>query len=207
MSKVIIKTALKTLLIVILVAAAAFAVASFGFPQHMATFFENTENYSIAAKYASLRYSYTNEVEDAARCASDAILSEDDSTIVKYCVKFTGHKDFESYCEQMDEYYSSTEYAQYTTSYKQYIYGKYVVALASGGTEEDKEEAAEQALSANGVHSFKSGNALSVLALWAVENGDGELCSIIVTKMSTISPSDDAEYYQSILQIVQNAAA
>ncbi len=205
MSKVIIKTALKTLLILIFIALAAFAVASFGFPQHMATLFENTENYSIATKYAALRYSYTNDVSDAARCAEDAILSGDDENIIAYCAVLTEHTDFESYCTQMDEYYSTGEYASYTLSYKQYIYGKYVVSLASVG---EKEKAAEMALTANGLHSFKSGNAISVLALWAVENNDGETCALIVNKMSSITaPDEDADYFASILKIVQDAAA
>ena len=204
MNKVIIKTALKTLLILIIVALAAFAVASFGFPQHMATFFENTENYTLATKYASLRYSYTGEVDDAARCVEDSILSGDNDDLIQYCEIFVNHSDFDTYCTQMDEYYSTAAYSSYTLSYKQYIYGKYAVALAVNG---QKQDAVNTALNANGLHSFKSGNAVSVLALWAAGKEDGETCSLIAAAMESINAPEDAEYYNDILQIVKNAAA
>ncbi len=204
MSKVILKTALKTLLIVIFAAAVFLAVMSFGFPQHMATFFENTECYTIATRYASLRYSYTDDVSDLARCAEDSILSGNENDIIEYCAELINHSDYESLCGEKDEYYSTGEYASYTLSYNQYICGKYAVALAGSG---EKQQAVEQAFAANGTTSFQRGNAVAVLALWAAENNDSETCSLILSGIGNISVSEsETEYYTNILQILISAA-
>lgn len=84
----VIKTAVKTFLIVLAVAVAGFIIFNFAFPQHMASFAERVGNYDMALKYASLRYSYTGSTDDLARCFEDAILAGDDEAILEYGDEF-----------------------------------------------------------------------------------------------------------------------
>lgn len=97
---VVFKTALKTLLAVIIALLLAFGIASLGFPSQMADICENTGNYSLAVNYSSLAYAYSGDVEDLGRCAEDSILAKNDKKTVKYCEKLIGHKDFEEFCAE-----------------------------------------------------------------------------------------------------------
>lgn len=56
MQKLVVKTAVKTVLILLGIVIAAFAIFNFAFPQHMATAMESLGNYDMAVKYANLRY-------------------------------------------------------------------------------------------------------------------------------------------------------
>lgn len=84
----VVKTAVKTLLIVLAVLVVAFVIFNFAFPQHMASFAEKIGNYDMAVRYASLRYSYTGDTDDLARCFEDAILADDNELIIEYGDQF-----------------------------------------------------------------------------------------------------------------------
>ena len=73
----------------LLIIVIAFSVVSFAFPQNMAEMFENLGNYSFAVSYASLRYKYTGDCYDLARCAEDSILARADDKIVRYAGELT----------------------------------------------------------------------------------------------------------------------
>ena len=88
MKNFVVKTAVKTLLIVLAVIVVGFVIFNFAFPQHMATFAEKLGNYDMAVWYSSLRYSYTDDTDDLARCLEDAILAENDQKIVEYGDEF-----------------------------------------------------------------------------------------------------------------------
>ena len=92
MFNVVVKTALKTLLGVIIALLIAFAIASLGFPGSMASLFENWGNYSLATGYASLSYSYSGNAEDLARCFQDSVLAGNDGDIVRSAKSFTPTK-------------------------------------------------------------------------------------------------------------------
>jgi len=100
LQKVILKTALKTLLGIFIALILAFTVASLGFPRSMAKMFENWEWYAFSTGYYSLAYSYRGDIDDLAKCAENSILDENDSKIIKYCEKLLAHEDFEGLCER-----------------------------------------------------------------------------------------------------------
>lgn len=85
MNKIIFKTALVTLGALVAAAVAVFSLWILISPQTMASYCEKTGNYSFAVTCADLRYKYTKDVKDLARCAQDGIASGKDALIVKYC--------------------------------------------------------------------------------------------------------------------------
>ncbi len=206
MKSIVLKTALKTLLIVISCLLVAFGVLSLGFPQHMATFCESTGNYAVAAQYASLRYQYTGNVDDLNRCMQNAILAQNDARIIEFGKKLTEHKNFDALCAQKDEQFAQGEYNQYTLSYRQYIYGKYAVALAKTGK---LKAATEAAVNGNGKQSFAKGNALATLTVWWVENWqttkqNAPMLDYALKSVTLADNSPDLSYYQSICALLPN---
>lgn len=103
MKNFVVKTAVKTLLIVLAVIIVGFVIFNFAFPQHMATFSERIGNYNMAVWYSSLRYSYTDDTEDLARCLEDAILAGDDQKVVEYGDEFFEKEDHAAVLVQLTE--------------------------------------------------------------------------------------------------------
>ena len=80
MRKIIIKSALVTLAVVVGCAVLVFAVLSLGFPRILCGWCEQLGNYGFAVRYASLYYSYTGDIADLGRCVDDSILAPNLST-------------------------------------------------------------------------------------------------------------------------------
>ena len=98
MFKVIIKTALKTLLALIIVLALAFVGLSLGYPSGMAGFFENCGMYSFAKGYASLSYTYSGNISDLARCFNDGVMAGDDGNTANRGNELISNEKFEEFC-------------------------------------------------------------------------------------------------------------
>lgn len=195
MNKVIFKTALKTLLAVLIALVAAAAILCLGFPQNVADICEKTGSYSAATVFASLRYTYTGDVNDLARCAEDSILSGNSVNIRKYCGKLVAEEEFATVCEEKD--------GAAVGFYRQYIYGNYAVALYNGGEKALAVETAEAAL--NGVSGFPEGNAYGSLAMAIVEARDAETANTVLEKIRNLSPSDseyEIKYYNAVLKVL-----
>lgn len=120
LKEVVVKTALKTLLAVIIALVLAFGIVSLAYPGGMANICENTGNYSMAVSYCSLAYKYSGKVEDLARCAEDSIFAKNDKKIEKYCSELLQHKDFENLCAEKSGNLNLGG-VQLTLDYKQYI--------------------------------------------------------------------------------------
>ena len=128
MNKVILKSAIITIISVIIGALMVFALWILLSPQTMATACENTGNYSLAVTCTDLRYKYSKDVYDLARCAQDSIFSKKDKLIVKYCEKLVEDEQFDEVCRTQDEYMANTEYGEYAKDYKKYVYSKLAMA-------------------------------------------------------------------------------
>ncbi len=123
MNKLVIRTALITVAILAFSALAVFSLWILCSPQTMASACERTGNYPFAATCADLRYKYTKNVGDLARCAEDGILSGKDGLIVRYGGLLIADKDFDSLCAKKDEALKDGQYGGYTADYKSYICG------------------------------------------------------------------------------------
>lgn len=188
MENIIVKTAVKTALILLGMLIIAFAVFNFVYPQHMATFTEGIGNYSLAVKYSSLRYTYTGDGYDLARCVDDSILWGKDDPIANYGTKLLNHDRFEEVCEWKDEQFEGK------FSYLRFVSGKVAVADYNLG---DYSTAKAVAFKANGYSDFENGNPVMSLALRIVAKEDKENAQDLMAEMAKITPANDKQ--QAIL--------
>lgn len=197
LEKIVVKTAVKTVLVILGVIAVVFAIFNFAFPQHMATVTESLGNYSLAVKYASLRYSYTKNGDDLARCFDDAVLLGEDKYILQYGEELVSRKDFETICQKRNDKMGGGY------NYENRIKGKIAVSYYNTGK---KEEAVELAATANGTQSFAYGNALMSLSAVVRSQKDGETASLILQKLEFITPTseEDARYLMEVRSGLKN---
>ncbi len=189
MDKIVCKTVIKTVAALVIAMVVAFVVMSLGFPQHMASMWEDVGAYRFATGYASLRYAYTNDASDLDRCARDSILSGDRDDIIKYCGKLVDDDGFIGICEKNGR------------EYRQYIYGNLVSALYKNGLKERAIEKAQSAM--EGETGFPENNALAILAIRAAAAADAETANKLLDIINNISPGDGEEtYYTKVKNIL-----
>ncbi|MDE7167493.1 MAG: hypothetical protein K2O28_01440 [Clostridia bacterium] len=190
MFKVILKTALKTLLIVAVIVLVAFGVASLGFPSEMAGLCEKSGNYSMATGYASLSYTYTKDVNDLNRCFLNSVHANNDSDIVKFGDKLIADEKFAEVCEKAE----ST--VQIEADYKQYVYGRVAAAKYRNGK---KDEAFDTAVAAD-VQGFPKNNALAILAVQVIESKDKDMANKLLAEVGNHTPAEgDSDYHTALV--------
>lgn len=196
LKNVVTKTAFKTVLIVIIALIVAFATASLGFPQHMATMFENVGAYSFATGYAGLAYKYSGTVENLARCVDNSILAADDANIVNYGDKLVKHKDFISYSEKRTA-------ASGKVDYYHFVYGKLACAKYNRGNKDGAFKTAQTSM--QDVSDFPVNNALALLVIRAVKKSDMEFCQKLSDAIiGKFNPSGEQQqkYYDAVVKIL-----
>lgn len=202
MKKVVVKTAFLTFAVVFAVAVIALVVLFFGFPQTAADMFENTGDYKSAARFAAIRYSRTDDIDDLGRVVMDSILAADDEYVEKYGQELIAKKGFDEYCAREDEYYGGKgEISEYTSSFKQFIYGSVSRSVYRNGDFDKALELSESALG-EGTSEFKPGNALAALSIEACVRKDAEAAARLKTVLGKYSPPAGQDEY---LNFVKNA--
>lgn len=202
MNNVIVKTALKTLLALIIAAILAFGIASLGFPSQMATLFENMRAYNFAVGYAGLAYGYSGTAENLARCVDDSILAGDSVNILNYGGELVSRSDFISYSDSRTASEREKLPAELKNSYDYYniVYGNLVCAKYGAGDREGALATAKESMRTNG---FPVNNALAALARRAVENGDAAFKNELYAAISAITPAaGEEEYYNAVIAVL-----
>ncbi|MCD8308024.1 MAG: hypothetical protein LUD51_07365 [Clostridia bacterium] len=192
------KTILKTVIAVIIVIAIVYAVLSLLIPQHMATMYSNLGAYSAAARYASLRYTYTGNIEDLDTCATYAVLSGKDKNIITFCGELLENDEFDDYCSEKEE----------SEDYRQYIYASISSSYYNTGDTESAVEYAETALGS--IDYFPVNNAVGVLTVRIGEAKDGSTAAVLYSYMTSWTeekgyvPENAAETEQTYYAAVMN---
>ena len=194
LKKIVVKTAVITVAIIIVVVSVVFTIFRFAFPQHMATLSEGMGNYNLAVRCASLRYSYTHDCNDLARCFDDSVLWKNDQYIIQYGEELVNNEGFFAVCE------SKNQAAGANYDYRQRVFGKIAVSYYNTGK---KGKAVSFASEANGYTSFVYGNALMSLAAAVRSASDKEVCALIVAELDKIQPANGQEL--TILNEVKNS--
>lgn len=202
LQKLVVKTAVKTVLIILGIIVAAFSIFNFAFPQHMATAMESLGNYGMAVKYANLRYTYTGDSFDLARCYDDSVLAGDDESIILYAEKLLADKNYKTVCQERNDMYNKMYQDQFGFTFD---YDLRVISTLSVSyyNEAVKKEGAERvtytqkamdfALEANGGDRFLYGNALMALSIKIVNNKDKAAAASMLEVLDTITPTEQAE--------------
>lgn len=196
MSKVILKTALKTLLIAAVLALVAFGIASLGFPSEMAGLCERSGNYSMATGYASLSYTYSKNVNDLNRCFIDSVYAKNDNDIVKFGDELISNEKFEEICENNSKKVTAENGTEIIIDYKQYVHGNVAAAKYRKGNGEEALKTAKNAM--DGVQGFPKNNALSSLALAVIDAGDADFAKTLLEEIQT-NHADDTDYYAALV--------
>ncbi|MDE6667841.1 MAG: hypothetical protein K2K38_05790 [Clostridia bacterium] len=196
MSKVILKTALKTLLIVAVVVLVAFGIASLGFPSEMAGLCEKSGNYSMATGYANLSYTYSKNVNDLNRCFADSIYAKNDNDIVKFGDKLIADEKFSEVCENAEKV------VELQVNYKQYVCGHVSAAKYRRGNKDDAFNTATAAM--EGVEGFPKNNALAMLSLQVIESRDKDTAAKLLNEITTNHQEAGNDYYNAFIKELNN---
>ena len=215
MEKVVLKAAVKAVLGILIIFVLAFSVFNLAFPQHMATITENMGYYSLAVKYADLRYSYTKNYNDLVRCFEDGVLAKNDTYVIKYGdMVIENVQKFEQLCIDKQDPYSAYLYGDWA-------YSKISVSYYNEGCKERKKDsedskkilkAVELAIVNCGTEEFRYGNALMSLAASIYSSHDSEtaylMCKVLydgylLPEGKFISPTDATEI-ESFEQVKTN---
>lgn len=146
MKKIVLKSSLITVGALAVVGILIFSLWILIAPQSMATVSEKLGNYNFAVTCANLKYKYSDETADLARCAEDSILCGEDKLIIKYCEELIDREDFNELCRRRDEELSRTQVGKYTTAtnYNTYIIGTLAAAQYRAGDLEKAVKTAER---------------------------------------------------------------
>ena len=185
MEKLVVKTAVRTVLILLGVVVVEFAIVNFAFPQYMATVSESMGNYDLAVKYASLRYHYTRNCDDLARCFDDSVLSGNDKYILQYGEPLVEHRDYSEVCRDKDERQMGSNY-----SYDNWVQSR--LAIAYYNTDQ-RSKGINLAADVNGTTSFAYGNPLMSLVAYIRSGNDVEAATYVLEKLNDIHPTDSTE--------------
>ena len=133
MKNIVVKAGLITVGVLAVVGILIFSLWILISPQSMATVSEKLGNYNFAVTCADLKYKYSDETVDLARCAEDSILSKDDSLIVEYCEQFVEKSDFDAVCRSRNEdiarnWILSSDSVLPAPDYRTYIIGSLAAA-------------------------------------------------------------------------------
>ncbi len=199
MDKLVVKTAVKAVLIILGALLIIFAIFNLAFPQHMASLWESTGNYSVAVKYADLRYSYTKDGNDLARCFDDSVLWGDEKSIIEYGNELVVHDDFLEVCESKDAVYTDNLYG--AIKYRDRVYSEIAGAYYRRGDDGDLLKAVTVAAESNGSTSFGYGNALMSLASKINKNKDADGAELMLYALNgnvqygftAVNPTDAKE--------------
>lgn len=203
LDKVVVKTAVKTILIILAVLVVVFAVFNFAFPQHMASLTEKMGNYNLAVKYAALRYKYTRDGDDLARCFDDSVLLGNDKYIIEYGEELIDHEDFEEVCQSKNSKYKTFPNGK-PYNYRFLVVGKVAVAYYNTGK---SVEAVNMAAEENGTTSFADHNPLVILASAVKAKKDAIACALVLEKLDNITPQlqEDINYLEKVKKEVKTS--
>ena len=158
-------------------------------PQSMAAVSEKLGNYNFAVTCSDLKYKYSDETVDLARCAEDSILSGDDRLIIKYCEPLVNKSDFDAVCRSRDEALSRTQFGAYATNYRTYIIGSLSASQYRKG---DLDKAIKTAETGD-VQCFTK------LVIEIVQNGSAEDMEKVKTSLSSLGAT---EYVNGLIELL-----
>ena len=207
MKKIIIRTALITLGITLIVAIAVFGIASFCFPSAMMDFTSSLGMKSLSGDYAYQEYERSGDVDCLVRSFVIAAEKENDRIAdERFGILYGEDGDaFEEYCNGYEDGVAS-EAGNVVVSMRSYLLGlescvKYRLAKSS---EEKRAEACDFAVN-NTDKSFPQGNPVVYLAIEAAEKKDGAFCTMLRGKME--GKFDKNSDYDNILKILGGSEA
>ncbi len=164
MNKLILKTAIITLVSAISVSVMAICAITLFFPEKTARATAQMGMYGVSANFQEIAYNRAPSIDGLGRLIDYAVASENDALIRKHCPKMLSAKNFPKYAQYRDGLAGENV----TGAYAQYVAGSYAVALYRGGKEPQAIEVATQAVSGG----YPVNNAVQYLLYEGAEKKD-----------------------------------
>lgn len=201
MKKLILKTALVTLGVALVLAVSVFGIVSFCAPATMMRFSSSLGLEKISGDYAYQEYQKSQDVsylaiafEISAEYKSDAVADERFEELVS-------HQDFETYCLGQDTAADPLT----PVSYRDYVIGNGVcVKYRLARTEEEKAEVYAYALRETAT-AFSAGNPVLMLAVEAAQAEDAAFCGYLLANLPTAGFEENQDYLY-ILTVLEEAS-
>ncbi len=217
MKKIILKTALITFGVTLILAISAFGITSFCAPAVMMDLTDSLGLESISGDYAYQEYQHSKDISYLARSFEIAAECGNDSVAKSRFDQLYEHEEFGAYCEAQDEI--EMQDGVPVIAYRAYVCGNGAcVMYRLARTEEEKADVYAFALSETDA-SFPRSNPLSVLAVEAAYAKDGAFCAMLLSaisaeekfsdlraEMGVESDSENCRHYIDIITILEEAA-
>ena len=175
MKKLIIKTTIIALSIIIVLSFLVFGLISITSPLTIANASFRLGNKNLAVKYTEKHYLKTNEFEDLALLVERGISAENNEVVIKYAPTLIYSEEFESY--------SKSQSGDYTN----YIASGYVISLYGEGEISKCISVAFQYVDAN----FTIPNPVTTLVYTASGKNDVETLTKLLTELETLPQNDN----------------
>ena len=104
MKKLIIKTSIITLALILIFGIGLYGLLGYLYPSSIASIAFRVNNKSVCLKYSEKQYEKTNDISDLAILIERAIWAKDNQLIVKYSALFLNSSDFENYKKDKNGY-------------------------------------------------------------------------------------------------------
>lgn len=198
MKKLILKTALITLGVALVVSISVFGIVSFCAPVAMMKLTASLGMESISGDYAYQEYQQSQDISYLALSFEIAADCQNDSVAQARFDELIVHDGFEAYCTEQD---AVTDQTVSALSYRNYIYGKGVcVKYRLARTQDAKEAVYEYALQET--PSFEAWNPVFFLSLEAVEAKDTAFCQYLLQNLPQAG-FEENQNYLSVISILE----
>ncbi|MGN0823430.1 MAG: hypothetical protein ACI4MB_00015 [Candidatus Coproplasma sp.] len=163
---------------------------------------ETLGNYNMAVKYANLRYMYTGDCFDLARCYDDSVLAGENESIILYAEKLLADKNYDRVCAERNGIYNDMYSDQFGFNFDYDLRVRsttsaayYSEAIKKEGNDRSTytQKAIDFALEANGTDRFPYGNSLMTLSIKITNNNDLAAAQSMLVVLDGITPTDEDE--------------
>lgn len=210
MKKTILKTALITFGITLILAVSVFGIVSFCAPASMMRFFESLGLENIGGDYAYQEYKNSQEIGYLAHAFEIAAEKENDVVAEERFEELFGEEGsdrraaFEAYCDEQNE--ASLPQGIPLLDYRAYLCSRAaVVKYRLARTDDEKREVCGFAVGETDA-SFGEGSPVVVLALAAIDNGDDPFCTMLLEEIGAESKFDrENEHYINVVKFLEEA--
>ena len=199
MKKTILRTALITLAISLVLIVAVFGFVSFCFPYVMMDFTASLGMKNLSGDYAYQEYERSGDMDCLARSFVIAAEQENDRTAENRFVILYGEEGSEER-SKFDEYCASYEVDSSTAGNVDVSMRSYILGLASRvkyrlakTSEEKRQDVISFAIGAT-ERSFPQGNPVVYLAIEAVDKADGAFCELLRTALDGAGFEENSDF-------------
>lgn len=198
MKKLVLKTAIITFCVAVVLAISVFGIVSFCAPVVMMRFTASLGMENISGDYAYQEYGQTQDISYLARAFEIAAKNRDDKVADGRFDELTAHEGFEAYCAEQDD-------EGFHILYRDYIFGNGVcVKYRLAHTDDEKEKVCELAFKET-AQSFPAGNAVIMLSAEAAQAKDGAVCRYLLERLPNAGFEENKDYLY-ILTVLEEAA-